>query len=89
MTYDIGDVARLFGAFTDINGAPADPTTVIVSVKDPNGTVTTPAVVRDSLGNYHADQDCSIAGTWKYQFDGTGAVKASGPGTFRVRPREV
>lgn len=89
MRLDIGDVAVLTGTFTDPEtGDPADPNTVTCTVRKPDGdTATSPA--SGDAGEYTAEVDVDQAGTWRYAFDGTGGVKASGEGVFEVRPRQV
>lgn len=78
---DIGDLVELSVAFTkpDVNGVqqPTDPTTVTLQVKDPAGTVTTPALVHDGPGAYHYNWLVTLAGVLVYRFAGTGAVVAA------------
>lgn len=89
--YDRGDRVRLSAAFTDADGAPADPTTITLYVLDPTRTVTPyvyPAaveMVRDALGAYHADLTLSLEGPWYYRWTGTGAIVAAAEGRFHVR----
>lgn len=91
-TYDIGDQARMSGAFTTVSsGAAADPTAITVIYRKPNGVETTlvygtdAAVIKDSTGNYHADVTIDMSGRWYYRFEGTGAVIAAGETYFDVR----
>ena len=65
-------------------GAATDPTAVTVTVTDPKGVVTTPAAVKDFVGNYHVNVTPTVSGTWSYLFTGTGAVIAAGQGQFYV-----
>lgn len=90
MTYDVGDQVRIFGSFKLPDGTPANPSTVTVYVKEKAAAVqafTTPTVVNDAPGEYHLDFDCTAPGDFKYDVVGTGAVKASEPGGFKVRQR--
>lgn len=77
-----------------------DPTTVTLKVKKPDATVLTftyPAdISKDSTGNYHYDymppliaDDDEAIGKYQWRWDGTGAVKASDEGSFRVMASEV
>lgn len=90
--YDIGDLVRVSGAFTNAAGTATDPTAVSLKVIAPDGTQTTyvygtdAEVVKDSTGNYHADLSVSAAGDWHYQWIGTGAVQAAQGGQFVVQP---
>lgn len=89
------------GAFTqpDVNGVqqPADPTNVFVKWKDPQGNVTGPwqygvtgSIVKDSVGNYHADADTTKvvtvggAGVWEVRWYSTGVGQASVDFSFIV-----
>lgn len=94
--YDIGDAVRLKTwsasvlGFTDVNGALADPTTVTLKVRDPNGTETpyvfgSSAIVKDSVGKYHFDLGPLLtAGRWFYRWIGAGAIVAAAEGSFAV-----
>ena len=86
-TYTIGDLVRVSATFTVANVA-TDPTTVACEVIDPLGVTTTPAVTKDSTGNYHADVDLTAAyhGVWVYRFSGTGACQAAMQAEFFVEP---
>lgn len=84
-TYDKGDQVRLIGTFKDITGSVTDPTVVTVRVKNPLGTVTTPAATQESPGVYHVDVTLDESGTWWYRFEGTGAVVAAEETAFNVR----
>lgn len=94
----IGEYIHLRGVFktnTGTDDAPvwtnADPTTVTCTVRAPGGTVTTyttatsPAVVKDSTGNYHLDLLLATAGDYKYKWVGTGTVADTQDGAFYVR----
>lgn len=82
--FDIGSEVRLIGTFTDIAGALADPTTVLVRIKDPDGNITVENPVRQSIGVYYQDLIISLAGIWYYRFEGTGNVVAAGDSSFSV-----
>lgn len=81
----VGNIARLFCAFTNNQGSPADPTTVTVQVKPPQAPVATFTPVRDGVGAYHYDVTLNAAGTYQYRFIGTGAIVAqTGDQSFTV-----
>lgn len=73
--------------FTNADGAPANPTTVTIKVKDPTGARTsiTLGIVNDGVGKYHYDLPLTKAGQWFYRFEGTGAVTAADEKFFTVQ----
>lgn len=89
--YELGSIVRVTVDFTNSLGAPADPTVVTCSVKDPTGGTTTdyvfgtdPEVIKDSIGSYHMDVDADGYGLWSYRWAGTGSVQAAGEDSFRI-----
>jgi hypothetical protein len=96
--YDQGDVWTPQATFT-VNGTPTDPTTLIVKIKDPAGTITTitentPAaptlpIVRVSAGVFkHNGIALNDAGYWHARFEGTGAAAAAEDHQAIVDPSE-
>jgi hypothetical protein len=81
--YDIGDLARLSLALTDVTGVAAAGT-VVLTVTDPAGTATTPSLTNPSTGAYYADVEMTAAGTWTYRWTSTGAVVAAEDGELIV-----
>ena len=81
-SYAVGSVVELDGSFKDENGASIDPTTVIVTVKSPSGTLGTPTVSKDGTGEYSALYTISEAGVHQYRVEGTGAVVVASEGAF-------
>jgi uncharacterized protein YfaS (alpha-2-macroglobulin family) len=90
MTYVIGDLVRIKVTWTDTDDALIDPTTIVLRVKDPMGTVTVYTyalgeVVRESLGVYHYDVATgALNGVWYYRFEAGGAAVGAEEGSFRV-----
>lgn len=82
--YNVGDVSRISAAFKNASAVLADPTTVVFTVASPEGVVTTPAVVHDSTGLYHADVSLNKSGKWYYRVTGTGAIQAANKGSLSV-----
>ena len=87
--YDVNDYWTPQATFT-VAGTPTDPTTLIVKVMDPTGTVTTiteatpaglsPAATplgRIWAGVYRLTQALDDAGHWEAYFQGTGAAAAA------------
>jgi len=88
--YDLGDLVRCAGTFTDASGNLVDPTVVKAATQNPAGTDTIyqygtdAALVRDSAGAYHLDVSATSAGRWYYRFYSTGTGQASGESYFDV-----
>lgn len=93
-TYDLGDLVRCNGPFTNTAGAAFDPTAVFFQVKDPEGTLTeyeygTDAqLVKASTGNYYVDVNANKPGTWHYRFYATGSGQSSAEHSFIVAESE-
>lgn len=94
-TYVSGTAVRTRARnFTNIDGTVADPDTVTLRYRKGSGgtnTVVYPSspIVKDSVGNYHADLDTSgFAGPglqfWQVQWTGTGSVAAIGNDSWNV-----
>lgn len=94
--YDIGDLVRVTGAFTNhSDGTALNPTAVLFKYKNPvTGTITTlvygtdAAIVRDSTGNYHVDVDASVPGRWYFRFYATGTGQSADEDYFDVAQSE-
>jgi len=95
--YDIGDLVRLRGSFTDVDDNPADPTIVTLEIRSPADTLYTydSEITKDSTGEYHYDFDTSVAdnetesGTWHYRYFGDGLNQAAGENSFILRYSSV
>ena len=87
--YDVGDVARLTGTFTDIDDDVIDPETVACKVRKPSGTITTYTydadITKSSTGIYYIDVDITEPGRWWNRYYSTGTGKAAGEQEFEVR----
>lgn len=58
--------------FRDALDALYAPDNVTVTVRAPNGTLTTPAVTNPSLGVYQTTFTLTQVGVWRFEFQGTG-----------------
>jgi hypothetical protein len=91
MPYNIGNVVPINNVFM-LNGFVTDPATLVLTVTDPNGGVTTynwpspDTITRDGLGTFHVDQAVNIAGTWNVEWTSTGAVVSDSKTAFEVLP---
>ena len=87
-TYDVGDLVRVTGTFTNSAGAAADPTAVLFKYKDPSGNKTTltygtdVSVVKSSTGVYYVDVNVDEIGYWYYRWQATGTGQSAGESYF-------
>ena len=100
-TYDIGDVVRVAGTFTDTGSVVGDPTTVNFLFDTPTSTAPTTAtrtstalglvgtIGRASTGVYYYDITSTGRGLYETRFTSTGTLAASGESWFSIRPRRV
>jgi hypothetical protein len=72
--YEPGTSVTVVGTFRNEDEVLADPTTVVVTVKAPDGTTSTPTPTNPSTGVYRAAVALTTAGTWRVKFAGTGTV---------------
>jgi len=90
-TWDVGDLIRCTGTFTDSAGAAVDPANVFVKIKDPSRNVDTyqygvdSELVKSGTGVYYTDVDVDERGTWAYRWYSTGTGQAAGENTFKAR----
>lgn len=98
--YDIGDRAKIYTStvFTDDSGTPADPSTITISILEPDGTETDyvygvggSGVIRDGVGDYYKLIDLDASGKWDYRIkgvDGSGNNMGADDGFLMVRESE-
>ena len=91
-SYPLGNLIRVTAAFTSFTtGMPLDPDVVMLSVLDATGTLTTYTfgsggmIVKDSIGDYHADLNGNSAGIWSYRWWSTGNGQAALEKQFQVK----
>jgi len=66
----IGQSVILQATFKDTDGVLVDPSSVTLTIEDPDGTVTTPAPTNQSTGVYQHSLDLDLAGDWDYRWEG-------------------
>lgn len=89
-TYDFGQSVRVTGTFTNAAGALANPSTVTLTVKAPDGTSSTPTPTNVSTGVYEAIISGSQAGTYRYRWYGvTGTTTPADEQSFRISRSRV
>jgi len=90
LLFDYGDELKVTATFTDEDGAPADPGTVVFKTKDPAGAVTTyefgtaVEVTKVGTGVYKLLFTPSAEGDWYWRAEGTAPVRQASEGKFRV-----
>jgi hypothetical protein len=79
--------------FSDSTGALLDPSAVTLHISNSSADALTlltygtdASVIKDATGVYHCDYLPPNAGTYSYQWRGTGAVVAAQEATFQVLP---
>jgi hypothetical protein len=85
--YDIGDRVTHTVTFTNIAGAPTNPTTVTAFAVKPDGTVVTLSAGSTVTGVWSATSPrLDQAGVWSIRMNGTGAAEAADEIWFLVEP---
>ena len=90
--YAEGALVTVYGDYKDLNGVLSDPTTVKLTVVEPNESTTTYTygvggrIVKTATGRYKSDLDTTNKrGLWIYTWWSTGSVQAdSGEQEFYV-----
>ena len=100
-TYDIGDVIRAIGTFTDTGGTVGDPTSVSFLLDSPTSTAPTTftrastntgavgSITKETTGVYFHDFTSTGQGLYEWRFTSTGVLAASGESWASIRPRRV
>jgi len=83
--YDLGDVVALGITITDANGAPANATTVVVTITLPDGTSVTPSVTNSGTGLYDASYSPTLQGRHLVRWVATGTNASAYTDEFTVR----
>ncbi len=91
-TYDKGDLIRLQATWKNSAEANVDPSTVILKIQAPSGTITeytyaSGTVQKNGTGVFYYDYLPSTFGNYTYRWEGTGAAIASGQSGFYVEDR--
>lgn len=85
----VGAQVRLPFTVTDATGTLVDATTQTVTVTLPDGTPSTPAVVHDSVGTYHADYVITLPGHHDWYATTTGPVTRSTVNAFNAGSQTI
>lgn len=92
--YNIGNDVVLSIVVFDENGDDADPDTLTLGIKEPDGILTSfeygaSDIVRDSLGHFHYDLAITKAGLWRYGWHATGTPNLYQESAVDVRRKLV
>ena len=90
---DSNEIATLTNTFL-VSGVATDPTAVSLTVTDPTGATTaytyaSAQITKVSTGKYTKDIPCAVAGTWAYEWVGTGTVGDAAAGTWDVQETQL
>lgn len=89
--YDVGDLVRCTGIFTNAAGAAIDPAGVIARIKKPDNTIVLYTygidtnLIRASTGSYYVDVSALPWGHWHYRFEGVGSGQSAHEALFFVQ----
>ncbi len=84
-SFDIGDKERFKATFKDDAGALKNPTTVVATLREPDGAISTPTVTNQSVGVHTIDHTMAKTGRHFLGFKGTGVVVSSQEIEFYVK----
>ena len=87
--YLLGNMIRLSVSFLNSDGESVDPTTIILEIKGPDGSIETPTPSKESVGNYFYDYEPLYAGMYYYNFQAFGDVVAMSQGQFKVMDQSI
>jgi len=85
--YDVGDLIRITGTWTDADGNVTDPNVIKGNTENPSGTTAqltiSTGITKSSTGVYYFDMDLNEEGRWKYRLYGiaTGDSSSQGAGS--------
>lgn len=87
--YHIGQLRRLKCTFYDLNGDPTNPTTVVVTIREPDGTLLTPTPVSEGSGVYRTDFAIAKPGRHVVNWEGDGVVETVAETEFWARRKQA
>lgn len=67
----VGQTVILQATFKDTDGGNVDPSSVDLTIEDPDGNITTPTPSNPEVGVYEHQLDLDTDGDWDYRFEGT------------------
>lgn len=93
-TYEIGNVIRIYGSFTNLAGVATNPTEVTITYQLNDGTsvvklYSLAEVTKGDDGYFYYDYLTTESGKLEATVAGTGAVTASGPTSWWIEKSKV
>ena len=80
-TYQLGETIRITAAITDTDGNVADPTTTLIYIEKPDGTLVVDGIsmINSAVGTYYYDylipgEAAGISGIYPYKIKATGSA---------------
>ena len=95
VVHDVGDLRRCSAQFKNFDGELADPTSIVFSVKQPDGTKqvftygTDTELEKDGVGQYHIDYPITQAGRHVIEWLSTGVPQLSEQSEFHARRSSI
>lgn len=89
LEWDIGTAVTVSETFNNLAGNPANPSTVTLRIRKPDGTVLTPTPTSAVTGIWTSIVVPDQAGIWEVGWAGTGTVTKTSEGRFNVRHPRV
>lgn len=89
-TYELGNVIKVSGSFTDSNDEPVDPSQVSVSILTPGKSLLSyvynqgQEVKKEGTGIYYIEINANITGDWYVRFFSSGSIISASEILFRV-----
>jgi hypothetical protein len=92
-SYDQGDVIQIKATFA-VNGVATDPTSVTITIKEPDGTLTSHTgtaggLTNPTIGTWQWLETPDQPGLHNYSVQGTGTAAAYEEGRYYVRVKQV
>lgn len=85
ITYIVKTAIQVSQDFRNLAGDLANPTTVVLTVRSPSGTVTTPSLTNTSTGVYAGMITFDEAGEWTWWWQADGTIIVAGDGRAYAR----
>ncbi len=88
-SFNIGDKEKFEARFSDDSGNPKNPTTVIATLREPDGVISTPTATNAGTGLFTVDVEFTKTGRHHLEIAGTGDVVSAEEIDFYVKVRNA
>lgn len=82
-SFPLGHTVKITGTFK-VDGVLTNPTACTITVREPDGTLTTPSVTSESTGVRSAIHLTDQVGWYRWKVEGTGTAAAVKSGSFYI-----